>query len=328
VSVPGSRGCTAPAHRELDFWVGKWDVYGGASTTLVGNSIVDSELDGCVIVENWTSAFQGSGRSLNAYDASTGTWSQMWVGSGGCPFGTIMMDGTFADGSMTLLGRREQPAGFIAVAPCGPPTPIVVFSRRDLFRWTPLESGSVLQQFTGANNENPLPALAPPVSLAGLRYDRVVSVTPLNPALPSFCPTRAAAKQFDFMLGTWNVHQGEGQGTQGTAVFRKDQRDCLVEERFTGPAGYAGLSFNTFDVFTQEWVRTYVDNDGQRILMTGGLEDGAMVLVGTRRGATGDVQVRISWRPTSADRVVQRWEYSRDGGTRWQAGREVVYTRS
>lgn len=290
--------------------------------------VVESELDGCAILENWTSAFQGTGRSLNAYDASTGKWSQMWVGSGGCQFGTIMMEGGFENGSMTLLGRREQPLGFTVVAPCGPPTPIIVHVRTDLFRWTLLESGSVLQQFTAANDDAPLPELEPPASLAGLRYDSVDAITPLDPPMGSFCPNRAAAKQFDFMLGTWTVHQGNGDGAQGTAVYRKDQRDCLVEERFAGPGGYEGLSFNTFDVFTQEWVRTYVDNDGQRILMTGGISDGAMVLTGTKAGASGDVEVRISWRPESASRVVQRWEYSRDGGASWQAGRDVLYTRS
>jgi hypothetical protein len=131
------------------------------------------------------------------------------------------------------------------------------------------------------------------------------------------------------MLGTWMVHEGKGEGDQGTATFAADQQQCLLEERFTGPGGYEGISFNTFDVYTQAWVRTYVDNDGQRIFMTGGLQDGAMVLTGTKRGsADPSIEVKITWAPVAEDRVVQRWEYSRDGGVSWQAGKEIVYTRS
>jgi hypothetical protein len=327
--LPGSRGCDAAAYDQFDFWVAQWDVYGGPTTNLVGTNVVRSRLDGCVIEENWTSAFLGTGRSLNAFDASTGRWSQMWVASGGCPFSVLLIEGGFADGSMTMVGTREQPEGFIVGPPCGPTPPIVSFSRTDQVRWTPLSSGSVLQQFNASNNGDPLPPLPPPEELIGLRYDPVAEVSSLSPPTPSFCPSRAAAHQFDFMLGTWMVHEGNGEGAQGTASFTADQQQCLLEERFTGPGGYEGLSFNTFDVYTQAWVRTYVDNDGQRILMTGGLRDGAMVLTGSRKAAAGrSIEVRITWAPVAEDRVVQRWEYSQDGGASWKAGKEIVYTRS
>jgi len=101
-----------------------------------------------------------------------------------------------------------------------------------------------------------------------------------------------------------------------------------VEEHFTGPGGYAGVSYNTFDVFTQQWLRTYVDNDGQRIYMTGGLVNGKMVLAGTKNGAAGQsIRVRITWEPVDATHVVQRWEYSRDAGESWQAGKEIRYSK-
>ena len=163
----------------------------------------------------------------------------------------------------------------------------------------------------------------------GLRYVPVAEVTPITPRpRGSFCPNRAGAKQFDFMLGTWDVHQGNGNGAQGTATFTKAVTNCLVEEQFAGPGGYAGMSYNTFDVFTQQWVRTYVDTDGQRIHMTGGLSDGAMVLTGTKHGTGGSpVEVRIAWEPAGEGRVVQRWAYSRDGGATWRAEQEVVYTK-
>ncbi|HYC31538.1 MAG TPA: hypothetical protein VEB59_04570 [Gemmatimonadales bacterium] len=326
----GPRGCDSPAHREFDFWVGQWDVFGGSSANLVGTSVVKSRVDGCVVEENWTSAVFGRGRSLNAYDAATGTWTQMWVSSGGCPFGIILMEGGFADGSMTLRGVRTQPEGFLVAPPCSPPPETVVTTHTDLFRWTALPSGSVLQQIAAANDGTPLVPPAPPSTLQGLRYDPVARITPLAPADPSFCPFRAAARQFDYMLGTWRVHQGNGEGAQGTATFTTDLNTCLVEESFTGPGGFEGLSFNTFDVFTQQWYRTWVDSDGRRLIMAGGPDaSGAMVLRGSRPGAGGrSIEVRITWRPSGPDEVVQRWEYSRDGGGSWKRGQEIRYTRS
>jgi hypothetical protein len=291
---------------------------------------VKSRVAGCVVEENWTSAFNGRGRSLNAYDAASGTWSQMWVSSGGCPFGVVLMEGGFANGSMTMQGSRTQPDSFFVAPPCVAPPPIVVATHTDLFRWTPLSGGSVLQQFTSANDDAPLPPLPPPSSGQGLRYDPVAQVTPLSPTDPSFCPFRAAARQFDFMLGTWKVHQGNGNGAQGTATFTADLNTCLVEETFEGPGQFEGLGFNTFDLFTLHWIRTWVDSDGRRLVMTGGLDaSGAMVLQGTRPAAGGrTVEVRITWRPSGVGEVLQTWEYSSDGGATWTNARQIRYTRA
>jgi hypothetical protein len=323
----GANGCNGAAYRQFDFWLGKWDVFTG--TTLVGTNVVKSRVDGCVVEENWTSASLGRGRSLNAYDAATGTWSQMWVGSGGCQFSVVLMEGGFADGSMTLQGSRTQPEGFLVGPPCGPAPAVVVTTHTDLIRWTRLPSGDVLQQLAAANDA---PIVAPPAPSTGigLRYEAVDEITPLSPADPSFCPFRAAARQFDFMLGTWRVHQGNGEGAQGTATFSTDLNTCLVEETFSGPGGYEGLSYNTFDLFTLQWIRTWVDSDGRRIVMRGGPdESGAMVLRGSRPAPGGrTVEVRITWRPAGADEVVQSWEFSTDGGASWRAEKEIRYTKA
>jgi hypothetical protein len=281
-----------------------------------------------VVEENWTSAGAGRGRSLNAFDAATGTWSQFWVGSGGCQFSVILMEGGFANGSMTLQGSRTQPEGFFVAPPCGPPPGTVVTTHTDLFRWTLLPSGDVLQQIAAANDAPVVPPPDPSTGI-GLRYEAVDQVTPLSPPLPSFCPFRAAARQFDYMLGTWQVHQGSGEGAQGTATFSTDLATCLVEENFTGPGGYEGLSYNTFDLFTLQWIRTWVDSQGRRIVMRGGPdESGAMVLQGSRPAPGGrTVDVRITWRPVDPNEVIQVWEYSTDGGASWKGEKEIRYTK-
>ncbi len=332
-SSPERHGCADTRYRQFDFWVGTWDVFLGASSTLAGTNEVNAVLGGCAVEEHWTASPSGRrGRSLNAFDISTGTWSQMWVSDGGCPQGDIFMEGGLVNGRMLLRGRRRQPAGFLIGPPCGAPPQQVVFSITDRYRWTPLKSGSVLQEPAIAFNGTPLPPLPPPSALAGLRYDPVAHVTPIVvPAPPpSFCPFRAAAAQFDFMLGEWRVRERQdgNAGIEGHARFVKDLSGCLVEEQFSGPSQYEGRSYNTFDVFTQRWVRTFVDNGGRRLFLTGGLDGTAMVLTGTRVVHGGRaVTIRVSWVPETADRVVQRWEYSRDGGTTWKIGKAIVYSR-
>jgi hypothetical protein len=130
------------------------------------------------------------------------------------------------------------------------------------------------------------------------------------------------------MLGSWDVHEGNGNGVQGTATVTADLRGCLIEESFSGPGSYEALSFNTFDVYTQKWHRTWVDTDGQRLVLSGGFDNGSMVLTGSKLTAGGQtVMVRISWTPDGADRVVQRWEFSGDGGNQWGTAKEIIYTR-
>jgi hypothetical protein len=322
-----STGCKAAPYHQFDFWLGNWDVYNGQNK-LAGTNVVRSRLGGCVVEENWTGGTLGRGRSLNFYDAATRTWSEMWVSSGGCPTGVIMYEGTFVDGSMMMRGRRERPEGFVIGPPCGPAPAVTAKAWTNVGRWTKLPSGSVLQQASFAPNDDSIPPLGPATVGNGLRYDRVATVTPIASPDPSYCPSRKEAAQFDFMIGTWTVRSGDGAGAAGRASIAKDMQGCLVEEQITGPAGYEGLSYSTFDVFTGRWMRTYVDTDGNRLTLDGGVADGGMVLAGTRKTLVGrGADVRVTWKPDGEGRVVQRWELSHDGGRQWRTARGLVYTR-
>ena len=94
-------GCTAPAHRQFDFWLGDWDVTDPKGKSVGRNRIV-SHLDGCVLQENWSGTGGFSGTSLNAYDADRKTWHQTWVDNSG---GLLQLDGEFAGGRMVLRGE-------------------------------------------------------------------------------------------------------------------------------------------------------------------------------------------------------------------------------
>ena len=63
--------------RNLDFWMGDWDVYVGKE--LAGRDTVERILGGCAVTERWRDTQGGEGISLFAYDARRDLWTQTWV---------------------------------------------------------------------------------------------------------------------------------------------------------------------------------------------------------------------------------------------------------
>jgi hypothetical protein len=119
-------GCADPQARQFDFWIGQWRVTENGK--LAGHNHIERVLDGCALVENWSSAQGGSGKSLNFFDRSDGLWHQTWIDRGG---GALFLSGRFADGSMRMEGERPG-------SDQQPPT-------RHRITWTSLPDGSVRQ---------------------------------------------------------------------------------------------------------------------------------------------------------------------------------------
>ncbi|MEO1021714.1 MAG: DUF1579 family protein [Bacteroidota bacterium] len=85
--------------RQFDFWIGEWTVEDSTGTKL-GDSSVQSILDGCVVFENWENPGAGySGKSLNYYNAAIGMWEQKWIDNQGAP---IEFKGTYDSAEKTL----------------------------------------------------------------------------------------------------------------------------------------------------------------------------------------------------------------------------------
>ena len=95
-----------PQYRQLDFWVGEWDVYSGQQK--VGESSVQLILKDCVVFENWRGLQGGSGKSLNKYNNVTKQWEQFWVSDSGT---TNYFKGSLADGAMRYTLEMPAPAG-------------------------------------------------------------------------------------------------------------------------------------------------------------------------------------------------------------------------
>jgi hypothetical protein len=86
----------APEFRQLDFWVGEWEVRDAAGQK-IGASRVEKLLGDCVIFESWTDARGRAGRSFNLWDASEKQWRQVWVDD----FGSMReYRGAFEGGAM------------------------------------------------------------------------------------------------------------------------------------------------------------------------------------------------------------------------------------
>src|SRR5215217_3951052 len=91
--------CTAPEHREFDFWVGYWNVYPTGKDKLVAHSLIEKLYGGCTIRENWMPLSKSDGGSLNMFDPSDKRWHQTWQDSQN---GRVTFEGALIDGKKIL----------------------------------------------------------------------------------------------------------------------------------------------------------------------------------------------------------------------------------
>lgn len=114
---PKPYDCSAPEHRQFDFWIGEWDVVPNPDTRPAnapppppgrkpGRNIIAKAHNGCVIVENWDDRIGGTGQSFNVYDRAKKRWQQTWVDSNG---GLHEYWGELKDGNMVYTGEVPLP---------------------------------------------------------------------------------------------------------------------------------------------------------------------------------------------------------------------------
>jgi len=98
--------CDTPQYRQLDFWVGEWNVT--VSGKPAGTNSVTQEESGCLVHEHWTGAAGGTGQSFNFYDRTDDRWHQVWMSSTG---NALFLSGQYADGKMVYAGTAPGPNG-------------------------------------------------------------------------------------------------------------------------------------------------------------------------------------------------------------------------
>lgn len=94
---------TMKGFNDFDFWLGEWNVYSNdEKRAFQGSNSVTKHHKNCLIMENWTNAQGGSGRSMNYFDPVEDQWRQLWVASG---YSIDYSGGLDESGSMVLNGK-------------------------------------------------------------------------------------------------------------------------------------------------------------------------------------------------------------------------------
>ena len=98
--------CSTPEQRQLDFWVGAWEVR--AESEAVATSVIERAVNDCVIRETYTQKDGYSGTSLSFYDSALKRWRQTWVDSTGA-VGEFV--GEYTEGAMRFTGETHRADG-------------------------------------------------------------------------------------------------------------------------------------------------------------------------------------------------------------------------
>jgi hypothetical protein len=97
-------------YRELDFWVGDWDVRPTANPAAPpSRNTITLEYNSCIVHEHWQPAGgAGGGESFNLYDRSLDEWRQTWVDATG---GQHDYHGKREGKNMVYYGELPPPPG-------------------------------------------------------------------------------------------------------------------------------------------------------------------------------------------------------------------------
>ncbi len=182
------------------------------------------------------------------------------------------------------------------------------------------------------------------VGLAGLLTVplALASEAPASSSLPR-CEAEAF-RAFDFWLGDWQVRLADGT-LAGENRISASADGCVITERWRGARGSSGFSVNFYEPHSERWRQVWV-SAGSIIEISGGLENGSMVLVGEIRylrppadaamAGPGPVRAfRGRWTPLADGRVRQFFEElisdntSGPGGEeKWQPWFEGFYAKA
>ena len=150
-------------------------------------------------------------------------------------------------------------------------------------------------------------------------------MVPAHAQAPS-CSDDEQSHQFDFWIGEWEVFAGDEQA--GVNSIQPILDGCVLQENWKGAKGSAGSSFNFYNPQTSKWQQFWVWRNGTTLDLSGGIEDGKMILSGVSEDRDGKSVVnRITWTPNSDGTVRQLWEQSTDGGKTWAVSFDGLYKK-
>jgi len=134
--------------------------------------------------------------------------------------------------------------------------------------------------------------------------------------------------EFDFWIGEWTVYK---YGTDTIAGYSKIETIIdgigLLENYHIPNGQYSGKSLNKYNVATGQWEQYWIDNSGLTLHLTGGLQNGIMVMDDVTHGDKSQGLNRIEWSTEGINDVRQKWSTSSDGGTTWNVVFDGIYKR-
>ena len=106
-----STGCDTPESRQLDFWVGEWELaHVQQGKVVTSRNRITKILDGCAVLEEFIGGPETKldGRSLSLFDRATKQWRQVWVDNTGAwlDFTATTVEGDFAFARTTQRGGK------------------------------------------------------------------------------------------------------------------------------------------------------------------------------------------------------------------------------
>ncbi len=221
----------SPEARQLDFWVGEWDVQVNNQT--IGTNVIKKLEEGCVILENWTAAGGGNtGKSMNFYNPMTKKWRQTYVGSGQ---GVWEMSGEYKDGAMRYEGELFNGKGKVM-------TRVTFYNQGEKVRHTQEDSND-----NGQTWKTVFDATYVKKSAAYQNGDRAIAAATINGKKVSINYGRPSLNGRDML----------GQAAAGT-VWRLGKNEA-TEIETTLPISVAGKTLNA-GKYTL-WMKKTGDND-------------------------------------------------------------------
>jgi len=119
----------------------------------------------------------------------------------------------------------------------------------------------------------------------------------------------AHAQEFNFWIGEWTVYKTGTDTIAGYSRIEAILDGKALQEHYTSTqAAYTGTSLNKYNPQTSRWEQYWIDNSGVTLHITGGWEDGKMVLQDENNPIN-----RITWTPNSDRTVRQVWEQKKEG---------------
>ena len=142
------------------------------------------------------------------------------------------------------------------------------------------------------------------------------------------CTSNEHFNDFDFWVGNWDVFDLAGNQV-GTNNIEKHEAGCLIMETWAGAGGSSGMSLNYYNPVRNEWRQLWVSAGEYSIDYSGGLVDGAMVMVGElyNYGSDEAFDFRGSWSEKGDGSMRQFFEQYNDETGMWEVWFDGRYVR-